>query len=181
MRLPFERGRAQVGLTVGAAAVAVALVAGAAVPAASAYFTTYVDAQGGYTLELKEVTTIPDEDFDREYWTKHVTIKNTGEATCFVRVRAFAGSQYALTYSGDGWSEAGDGWYYYADPVAPGVSTGTLDIVIKAASEETDTSADFNVSVVYETVPVTGASTALEADWDAPLDSGSDVYINEEA
>lgn len=36
--------------------------------------------------------TTPTEEFSN--WTKHVTVKNTGDFACFVRVKALAGEKY---------------------------------------------------------------------------------------
>ena len=76
--------------TLGMAAAALALTAAVSAGSALAYFTTYTQAAGGAALQLGFAQTIPQEEVDN--WTKHVTVQNTGEAPCMVRVRAFTGS-----------------------------------------------------------------------------------------
>ena len=77
--------------TLGLAGAALVLTAGLSVGSAMAYFTTYTQVGGGVSLSLGTTSTIPEETV--EDWTKHVTIQNTGDTDCFVRVRAFAGSR----------------------------------------------------------------------------------------
>ena len=86
-----------------------------------AYFTTYAEASGNVTLNMGFTETKPTEEFSN--WTKHVTVKNTGDFACFVRVKALAGEKYqdGLQYSdSDGkWTPGEEGYYYYSEPVAP--------------------------------------------------------------
>ena len=56
-----------------------------------AYFTTYAEAEGSQTLSLGMTTTIPGEEVSD--WTKHIRVQNTGDYSCYVRVKVFAGSQ----------------------------------------------------------------------------------------
>ena len=134
------------------AAAALTLTAGISAGTAMAYFTTYTEASGGVTLNMGFSETIPKEDFSN--WTKHVSVENTGDYDCYVRVKALAGSKYqdGLQYSdSDGkWTPGEDGYYYYSDPIAPGESTSVLDIRID--SKESD--ASFNVVVVQESTKV---------------------------
>lgn len=156
------------------AALAVALVGTTAVPSALAYFTTYVEAQGGYTVELEDIDTKPEESMTE--WVKHVTVKNSEKSeACFVRAKAFAGSTYQLSFSGDSWGVGDEGWYYYLQPVEPGGTTDPLDVSIQFATTA-DSKRDFNVTVVYETVPAGDVANVFDADWDAPLDTDTAVY-----
>ena len=81
------------------AAAALTLTAGISAGTAMAYFTTYTEAFGGVTLNMGFSETIPKEDFSN--WTKHVSVENTGDYDCYVRVKALAGSKYqdGLQYS----------------------------------------------------------------------------------
>ena len=129
-----------------------------------AYFTTYTEASGGVTLNMGFSETIPKEDFSN--WTKHVSVENTGDYDCYVRVKALAGSKYqdGLQYSdSDGkWTPGEDGYYYYSDPIAPGESTSVLDIRID--SKEAD--ARFTVVVVQESTKVLyNENNEPYADW----------------
>lgn len=146
------------------AAAALTLTAGISAGTAMAYFTTYTEASGGVTLNMGFSETIPKEDFSN--WTKHVSVENTGDYDCYVRVKALAGSKYqdGLQYrDSDGkWTPGEDGYYYYSDPIAPGESTSVLDIWID--SKESD--ASFNVVVVQESTKVLyNENNETYADW----------------
>ena len=73
------------------AAAALTLTAGISAGTAMAYFTTYAEASGNVTLNMGFTETKPTEEFSN--WTKHVTVKNTGDFACFVRVKALAGEK----------------------------------------------------------------------------------------
>ena len=73
------------------AAAALTLTAGISAGTAMAYFTTYTEASGNVTLNMGFTETTPTEEFSN--WTKHVTVKNTGDFACFVRVKALAGEK----------------------------------------------------------------------------------------
>mgnify|MGYP007083088053 FL=1 len=146
------------------AAAALTLTAGISAGTAMAYFTTYTEASGGVTLNMGFSETIPKEDFSN--WTKHVSVENTGDYDCYIRVKALAGSKYqdGLQYSdSDGkWTPGEDGYYYYSDLIAPGESTSVLDIRID--SKESD--ASFNVVVVQESTKVlNNENNEPYADW----------------
>ena len=146
------------------AAAALTLTAGISAGTAMAYFTTYTEASGGVTLNMGFSETIPKEDFSD--WTKHVSVENTGDYDCYVRVKALAGSKYqdGLQYSdSDGkWTPGEDGYYYYSDPIAPGESTSVLDIRI----DSTKSDASFNVVVVQESTKVLyNENNEPYADW----------------
>ena len=163
--------------TLGLAGAALFLTAGLSVGSAMAYFTTYTQVSGGVSLSLGTTSTIPEETV--EDWTKHVTIENTGDIDCFVRVRAFAGSQYqdSLVYSGENWSLAADGYYYYSEILSPGERSGELRIAI----DNMESNQSFNVIVVQESAPVIydGDGNPI-GDWDHILDSGENVYDSSE-
>lgn len=146
------------------AAAALTLTAGISVGTAMAYFTTYAEASGNVTLNMGFTETKPTEEFSN--WTKHVTVKNTGDFACFVRVKALAGEKYqdGLQYSdSDGkWTPGEEGYYYYSEPVAPGESSSVLDIKI----DSKDTEDSFNVVVVQESTKVLyNENNEPYADW----------------
>ncbi|WP_165056578.1 MULTISPECIES: hypothetical protein [unclassified Adlercreutzia] len=169
-------------------AVAVVCIAVAGVGAASAYFTTYCQAKGGYTLELGDTTTV-EENFAN--WTKSVTIQSdaASDEAVYVRVRAYGPSEYPITYSEPGgaanWSLAADGYYYYRGTLDPGATTPVLDLRINDvpvsgadAAPAPQPGDAFNVVVIYETTPVQyqpdGATVEPEAaDWSVKLETGN--------
>lgn len=161
------------------AAAALILLAGSAADRAMAYFTTYVSSEGGKVLELGFPTTEVDEEVSAR--EKRITIKNTGDYDCYVRVKAFAGDQYTLTVEGlsnPGWQEK-DGYYCWTEILPAGESTNSEALVIKIAGKETDIPADsFNVIVVQECTPVPydddgNAITWDKVNWNRKADTGN--------
>lgn len=155
--------------TVLAAALVLTWILGATATESLAYFTTYATAKGSCPVSLGSRTEI-EESFDN--WTKTVRIVNMGDVECWVRVKAFAGSEYPLEYSNDSgkWSLGEDGYWYYSDIVAAGESTEELCISITVSGE---LSASFNVVVIQECTPVLYWEDGTPyADWTLAADSG---------
>ena len=153
------------------AAFAAAMVAAESVGSAWAYFTTYADAQGGYTISLGDETRVEEEFSD---WTKHIAVTSAeGSEPTYIRVKAFSGSQYQLVFSDKAgkWSPGDDGYYYYGDIVEGGQTTEPLDVKIENIPED---AGEFNVVVVHESTPVQYDEAGEPyADWSIKLDSGN--------
>lgn len=135
------------------AASALALTATLSVGSAFAYFTTYSTASGTVELNMGFTETIPHEEVDSA--GKHVTIENTGDYDCYVRVRAFA--PFECTYSapnGD-WTDGGDGFWYYTPILAPGETSSELlasfEYPVNEGEEQTE---EFNIVVIQECTPI---------------------------
>ena len=96
------------------AVTALVLVGTLKVGGAMAYFTTYSTASGSVQMNMGFTQTIPHEEVDSR--GKHVSVENTGDYDCFVRVRAFAPSDITLSYQPEdsGWTDGGDGFWYYS-------------------------------------------------------------------
>ena len=120
---------------------------------ANAYFTTYVTAKGGYKVNWSHKESI-EESFMA--WNKYISItSDEGSIPVYVRVKALAGSTYELLYSGADWEYCDeDGYYYYKKVLAGGSSTTSLCIYIDKIPVMADEGDNFNVVVVYETIPV---------------------------
>jgi hypothetical protein len=119
-----------------------------------AYFTTYAQAQGGYTISLGDKTELR-ETFSA--WTKHLTVTADADAQpVYIRARAFSGSQYGLTYSDESglWTPGADGYYYYNAILEAGQETQTLDIHIDNVPSDLTDPTEFHVVVIYESTPV---------------------------
>ena len=152
--------------------VVLALIAAATIQPVLAYFTANTRAGGGYTIHQQSKTTIQEEFAD---WTKQITIENQEGEPVYVRAKAFAGSAYTLTYSGEGWMEGEDGWYYYSAPLAEGESTGSALNVKIGNVPKAEADAGFNVAVVYESTPVQYETDGRSyADWNMILDEGGE-------
>ena len=151
-------------------AACAALVLTASIGSAFAYFSTYEKALGGYEIHLGDYEEIT-EDFSD--WTKKVVVTSRQDSKddVYVRIKAFAGSQVALQYSGDTrWSPAADGYYYYSDVLKPGESTSEIDVLINNIPQGVDPDS-FNVVVVYEATAVRyNADGTPYADWTQTLD-----------
>ncbi|MDD2978636.1 MAG: hypothetical protein PHN80_01555 [Hespellia sp.] len=135
------------------AAAALALTASLSVGSAMAYFTTYSTASGRKPLEMGFTETVPHEDVDTG--GKHITIENTGDYDCFVRVRVF--SVIDVTYTaGEGWEDGGDGYWYYRPVLAAGATTPSeLQVGFEyPVNDENQTTESFEIMVVQECTPV---------------------------
>lgn len=113
-----------------------------------AYFTTYTSAEGGHTIEIGDTTIEIEEKID-DGMDKHVKVVNTGDFEAFVRVKAFAGDKYTLSYiTGSKWKAGDNGYYYYSEVLAPGSTTDELIVKVENSEDE------FNVIVVAESTKV---------------------------
>ncbi len=134
---------------------------------AMAYFTNYTLAQGSRALGGFTVTTEVTETVEENQ--KTVSVKNTGEVPCYVRVCAAAGEQFtveAAPETAGSWQQEADGWWYYHTYIEPGDATGPLTFTI--TWEKSQVQGDFNVIVIEECTPVRyQADGTPYADWDA--------------
>lgn len=153
-----------------------------------AYFTTYVEAKGGYPLLLGDETEV-EEGFSA--WIKSLVISSEEDSEpVYVRAKAFSGAAYPLTYSdgeafneenpgagsADGasavWTPGADGYYYYGKVLYGGGRTNELQVKIENVPKNEDiTEKEFNVVVIYETTPVQYKEDGTpygvdEIDWD---------------
>lgn len=132
-------------------ALSIVLILATSMNSALAYFTTYAEAKGGYTIHLGGTNI--EEQFSN--WTKHVTITSEPNSQpVYVRAKAFAGGQYELSYGGKGWTQGDDGYYYYDEILRAGEATTELLIKINDVPESAVEGDHFNVIVIYETTSV---------------------------
>lgn len=137
------------------AAAGLVLAGTATVGSAYAYFTTYVQTSGKIAMELGRTETEIEEQV--KDGMKIVQVKNTGEYACYVRVTAFAGSEYTLTYEDGGsgnWFDGGDGYWYYKELLQPGETTESMQIKLPSELfEHVTDEKDLNVIVIQECAP----------------------------
>ncbi|MCH5191511.1 MAG: hypothetical protein J1F23_05035 [Oscillospiraceae bacterium] len=156
--------------------LSIALIFATSINSALAYFTTYAEASGGYTLHLGGgyVITGGGQDIKEEFsdWTKRVTITNDPDGQpVFVRARAFSGSEYSLSYAGDDWTAGEDGYWYYDRILNGGENTTELRVRIEDIPADVDIGDHFNVVVIYETTPVAYDENGNPyADWNSTLE-----------
>ena len=134
------------------ATAALALTGTLAVGSAMAYFTTYTTAGGGVTMNMGFTETIPNETVDKD--GKHVTIKNTGDYDCFVRVKAFAPMELTYTADPDKWEAKNDGYWHYKEVLPAKKSTSTELNISYKFPEGKDKPEEFNIVVIQECTPV---------------------------
>ena len=161
------------------AALAIVLVLCMGIAPAWGYFTDTTMASGSLKIGVK-----PSTDIHETYGqgVKHVTISNDADATTavFVRARVYSSLEYAA--AGTGWSGPdAEGWYTYADAVAPGGTTAALDVTITFPKVETDEDGkikdseygtNYNVVVVYESTPAQYDENGQpKPDWNLVLDT----------
>lgn len=169
-----------------AAALAVALVAGASIAPAQAYFTDTTQATG--TVEIKFGTTTRIQEWYAER-VKHVSIGNDADSDdpVWVRAKMFvpAGIGYEVAFAGTEWVTTPDanGWYYYRSTVAPGADTSEFTVTLTFPTVKSDAQPDgdavygdnYNVIVVYEAVPADGdnaVSAYTDVTWvDSPANA----------
>lgn len=136
---------------------------------AMAYFTTYVEAEGNFTIRLGDETKIVEK---FENWVKELKVSNEeGSEPVFVRAKAFyAPDTLTLEYSGDGWSLGEDSYYYYNVPVNAGEATESLKVAINNIPTDVAKGDVFNVIVIYESTPVLYHEDGTAyADWNSEL------------
>ena len=102
-----------------------------------------------------------------ENWSKYVTITSeAGSVPVYVRVKAFAGSTYELKYEGTEWTyKDADGYWYYNSVLQGGGTTEVLRVGIDNIPVNLKEGMNFNVVVVYETIPVQYGVNPWDADW----------------
>jgi predicted ribosomally synthesized peptide with SipW-like signal peptide len=147
-------------------ALAVILVIGLLAGPALAYFTAHTEAKGSAEVGLGFETYIEETHADLY---KQITITNEGPQSVWVRVTAF--SVFDLDYSGTGWTDGGDGYWYYDSVLAAGDATDpALKVEISTDDQDEASTANFNIIVIYECTPVQYDANGVQqpASWNIP-------------
>ena len=152
------------------AVLAIVLVLCASIGAASAYFTTYADAKGGYIIHVGHESEIHE---SVDGTVKSVQIQNiansaedVGKAPIFVRAKVYYGTDCTVEVSGSGWTQDGN-VYYYEEPLYAGTEnaavqaddaknnsmTTILTVDVKPASETVKEGDTIDVIITYDSVP----------------------------
>jgi predicted ribosomally synthesized peptide with SipW-like signal peptide len=122
--------------------VALVLVLSLTVGLTMAYFSDYTEAKGGIKVALGGETTIHEDQNDDN---KVIRIENTGDTDVVVRVAVYAPTE--VSYTGSGWTEGDNGYWYY-DKVLP---VGEMSDPLTAKWEvPADLGDDYNVIVIQE-------------------------------
>lgn len=122
-----------------------------AVSPAMAYFTDTTKAEGSFQIKIGEGE--PEIHETVTDMTKQITIKNTGEYSIYVRVKAIYPDDCTVAFTPtDGWSDKGDGYYYYKNPIAPGETTPSEFPLTLTISRNEESTGDFNVIIIQEAI-----------------------------
>ena len=160
------------------AVLAAVIILAAGTKGTWAYFTTYASAHGGITLQRMTEIEIHERVGELE---KNISLTaDEGSAPAYVRARAYTGSDYTLAYSGEGWTDGGDGWWYYNEPLAGGETTSELNAKITVGPEDPDPGDNVNIAVIFESTEVLyekqeDGTFKPYANWNEIQDSGSAV------
>ena len=151
------------------AAAITLIISAVAVKPTMAYFTDTTKAEGGFQIKIGDGD--PEIHEEVSGMTKKITIKNTGDYPIFVRAKAIYPDDCKVTFEPTGgWSDGGDGYYYYDNPVAPKESTPEdTPLTLKISRAETSTG-DFNVIIVQEATRVSYDENG-KVDWDSAVKS----------
>ena len=137
-----------------------------AVGITEAYFTTFVTAHGRLTLNLETEITIYEEFQNVD---KLITINNTGECDCWVRIKVISPEGITINWPADGsWAQKNpdDGYWYYTSLLPVGSSTKQFyagipeNPIIDGQKPQ-----EFNIAVIAESIPGSEGMTWDQADW----------------
>ena len=148
------------------AALAFVLLISSGTGIVNAYFTTYVTADSWNTVSLETEITVMEELHDIE---KTVTLENTGECDCWVRLRAILPPGFEPYYNiGNEWVLKEDGFYYYTAQLPAGYKTSAPFVVGVRNTPKVngETPPEFNIVVIAESIPCAGVDETYDrADW----------------
>ena len=163
-------------------AVTFVLVMSVMIGTAMAYFTTYVEAEGGVTIDLGFTNTEINEEVVNG--RKQITLENTSDYDCYVRLKALTGDAHkeGIAYSepsGAGlWTPGADGYYYYGEILEAGGKTSQIDVSFVLPQEN---QTNFNVIIIQECTPVLLDENGNPyANWSVTADISQSVYEGED-
>jgi hypothetical protein len=138
------------------AACALVLIAGLSVKPAMAYFTATASANGQASIAIDDTHADITESGGGQ--VKVISVANTQETPCYVRVAVLMPESISAAFSGEGWSyNADDQYYYYSEILAAGETAEALTLTIdtrNALADEKLNYADFQVIVIPESAKV---------------------------
>ena len=175
--------------------VALALIITLNVGNTLAYFTDFIVAEGGKTLDLGFSEAEIEENVitDGSNGSKVIKIQNTGAYPCFIRVKAFAGdkidetlnytptdkwklgkwnentNQWESVGAEEKWDAEDNRYWYYYESVVPKAGY-TDEIVVSFILPEGETGDKLNVIIIEESTPALYDNNGNPyADWDAKM------------
>ncbi len=99
-------------------------------------------------------------------WTKHIRIfSNESAEPRYIRAKVFWDDMHNIECSSEKWTQGDDGYYYYNMILGTDENADGLLAQIKNIEEDPDVGEQFNVIVVYETVPIQMNDDGPYANW----------------
>lgn len=139
------------------------------------------------TFTPVEVTTEITEDFKNNV-KNDVKVTNTGDIDAYIRAAVVVtwqnddgnvyptapveGTDYTVSYPGNGWVKHTDGYYYYTSAVAPNASTGVLLTDCKPVESKTPDGYHLVVEILASAIQAEPADAVKEA-WSVTISNGS--------
>ena len=123
--------------------ISLVLVLSITVGLTMAYFSDHTAAKGGMKVALGSKTEIEEDQPDDH--TKTIIINNTGETDVMVRVAVYGPGE--ISYSGSGWTNGNDGYWYYNSIIPAGESSDALTATWEVPADLGD---DYSVVVTQE-------------------------------
>jgi len=121
----------------------------------------------------------------------NVAVKNTGNIDAYIRaavvitwqneagqvyaMKPVEGTDYAISWTKDGWTEEKDGFYYHKTPVEPGASTGFLFTECKPLQAAPLEGYTLHVEIIGQSIQAAPTSV-VESVWGVTV--GSDGTIS---
>ncbi len=163
------------------AACALVLTAALSVKPAMAYFTASASANGKVAVAIEDTHTSISESGEGQ--TKVISVANTEQTPCYVRVAVLMPESISAAYAGTNWSyNEQDQYYYYSEILNAGESADDLTLTIDTTNALADaklTYADFNVIVIPESAKVLyDENGSPYADWNQKI--YPEAEVNEE-
>lgn len=120
---------------------------------------------GNNTISIEEVFDAPEKYQSDTSYRKKVTVKNTGNIPCYVRLFAEPTNSeipISIEYDEGHWKKNGD-WWYYNSILQPGESTSALFDSIHIGEINDDNKESFDIIVFSESVQSEGFEDVLAA------------------
>lgn len=150
------------------AVLAAALLLGVGAGVSYAYLTAEDNAKNQFQVSSVDIHV--DENFDPppdvvpgQVITKAPCVVSSSDKDCYVRVAVHFSDSAAEGFCeplviNSGWSDGGDGYYYWGNPLPPGQKTGTLFDSVKIRQDAGNKLAPFEILVYAEAVLSDGLS-----------------------
>lgn len=159
-------------------ALSILLVTAVTMNSTLAYFTTYAQAKGGYTIHLGHGGTSMETQVEGGY--HHVVITNDGQPA-YVRVRVFTPSDFRSTIgsSDNKWVYDGNGYWYYNEILGVGSTSELLVEITPPETHVNDAGDQRHVIIIYESTPQQfddhgNTIEPKKADWNREIEGGDE-------